>query len=207
MVHSKANAWGAELHLRSCDVYQQSGRGALACNGMTCWLNCWTWQVRASVDKPRNLKVYAFVDSNYATNKETRKSGIGYFVTIGGCLVSAALKTQPSVTLSSTQAEYIAASMCATEVDFVQMLIEADSRDPIGDSPWGQHRCNFLDGGSGGWQPNKNIDIRWHLLRSIMCGENPRLHIVFTRLENNMADRRDRRIDDVIKWRHVAGHW
>eukprot|EP00980_Cylindrotheca_fusiformis_P021891 scaffold8736_cov95-Cylindrotheca_fusiformis.AAC.1 len=74
--------------------------------------------------KPNDLKIYAYVDSNYATNKETRKSVTGFVVTIGGCLVSYSSKTQPSVTLSSTEAEYIAASMCATEVKFIQMLLE-----------------------------------------------------------------------------------
>ncbi len=73
-------------------------------------------KVKHRLMKPRNFKVYAFLDSNYATNKETRNSVTGYFVTIRGCLVSAASKTQPSVTLSSTEAEYIVASMCTTEV-------------------------------------------------------------------------------------------
>eukprot|EP00980_Cylindrotheca_fusiformis_P025459 scaffold13757_cov82-Cylindrotheca_fusiformis.AAC.1 len=54
--------------------------------------------------KPNDLKIYAYVDSNYATNKETRKSVTGFVVTIGGCLVSYSSKTQPSVTLSSTEA-------------------------------------------------------------------------------------------------------
>ena len=62
-------------------------------------------RVELCLMKPRDLKVYAYVDSNYATNKDTRKSVTGYIVTIGGCLVSAASKTQPSVTLSSTEAE------------------------------------------------------------------------------------------------------
>lgn len=74
-----------------------------------------------------NLKVVAFVDSNYATNKETRKSVSGYLVTVGGCLVSWTSKTQPSVTLSSTEAEYVSMSMCTTEVKFVQMLMKKPS--------------------------------------------------------------------------------
>jgi hypothetical protein len=74
--------------------------------------------------KPKDLKVYAYVDSNYATNKETRKSVTGFVLTIGGYLVSYISKSHPSVTLSSTEAEYVAASMCATEVKFVQMLLE-----------------------------------------------------------------------------------
>ena len=71
-------------------------------------------KVKLQQMKPRNLKIYAHIDSNWVTKKETRKSVAGYGTTIGGCLVSATSKTQPSVTLSFTEAEYLAASMCAT---------------------------------------------------------------------------------------------
>ena len=71
-------------------------------------------KVKLQLMKPRDLKIYAYIDSNFATNKETRKSVAGYGTTIEGCLASATSTTQPLVTLSSTQAEYVAASMCAT---------------------------------------------------------------------------------------------
>jgi hypothetical protein len=112
--------------------------------------------------KPTDLDVIGFVDSDYASNKEDRKSISGYLVLVGRCLVSwgkspvafckrhqqhrfcyllpynygqqrlerrpSALwhpaERQPSVTLSSTEAEYVAASMCATEIKLVQMLME-----------------------------------------------------------------------------------
>jgi hypothetical protein len=38
--------------------------------------------------KPKTLTIEAFVDSDYATNKDTRRSVTGYLVTIGGALVS-----------------------------------------------------------------------------------------------------------------------
>ena len=44
-------------------------------------------------------------------DKDTRRSTTGYVVTIGSCLVSWMSKAQPSVTLSSTEVEYVAASM------------------------------------------------------------------------------------------------
>ena len=60
--------------------------------------------------KPKDLKVYGYVDSNFATNKDNRKSVTGYVLTIGGCLISYSSKSQPTLTLSSTEAEYVAAS-------------------------------------------------------------------------------------------------
>jgi len=148
-------------------------------------------EVELRLMKPKDMKVYAYVDSNYATNKETRKSVTGYFVTIGGCLVSAASKTQPSVTLSSTEAEYIAASMCGTEIKFIQMLLEelmptADVRPAtLFEDNTG---AIFLMENQAVGSRTKHIDIRWHHLRELMRGENPRLRVVFTRSENNFAD-------------------
>jgi hypothetical protein len=151
--------------------------------------------------KPRDLKVYAFVDSNYATNKETRKSVTGYFVTIGGCLVSAASKTQPSVTLSSTEAEYIAASMCATEIKFLQMLLE-ELMPTEETRPATLFEDNtgaiFLMENQAVGNRTKHIDIRWHHLRSMMQGEDPRLQVVFIRSENNLADLATKNVTEAL---------
>ena len=75
-------------------------------------------------NKPKDLAIVGMVDSDFATNKDTRKSTTGYLVTVGGCLVSWMSKAQPSVTLSNTEAEYVAASMCVTEIRFITMLMD-----------------------------------------------------------------------------------
>jgi hypothetical protein len=51
-------------------------------------------------------------------------------VTVGGCLVSWQLKKQTGVTLSSTEAEFVAMSMVATEVKFVVSLITEMGNGP-----------------------------------------------------------------------------
>jgi hypothetical protein len=48
---------------------------------------------------------------------------MGYLTLVGNCLVGWTSKEQPSITLSSTEAEYMAASMCATEIKFIQILL------------------------------------------------------------------------------------
>jgi Reverse transcriptase (RNA-dependent DNA polymerase) len=74
--------------------------------------------------KPTDMNVTGFVDSDYASNKENRKSITGYLTLVGNCLVGWTSKGQPSITLSSTEAEYMAASICVTEIKFIRMLLE-----------------------------------------------------------------------------------
>ena len=151
--------------------------------------------------KPKDLKAYAFVDSNWATNKENRKSVTGYVLTIGGCLVNWVSKSQPSVTLSSTEAEYVAASMCATDIMFVQMLMEEVV-------PYMETRpatlfedntgCIFLLENKAVGSRTKHIDIKMHHIREMMQGNSPRLVVKFTRSESNYADPMTKNVTDGI---------
>ena len=151
--------------------------------------------------KPRDLKVYGYVDSNFATNKDNRKSVTGYVLTIGGCLVSFSSKTQPSVTLSSTEAEYVAASTCATEIKFIQMLMEEVV-------PWETVRpATILEDNTGAiylmenqavGNRTKHIDIRMHHIREMMSGEEPRMRVIFTPSELNFADPMTKNVTEAI---------
>ena len=63
------------------------------------------------VRKPKVLKAVMFCDSNYATYKETIKSVSGLVTTLGRTLLTCSSKTQRTVTLSSTEVEYMALSI------------------------------------------------------------------------------------------------
>jgi transposase InsO family protein len=151
--------------------------------------------------KPRDLKVYGYVDSNWATNKETRRSVTGYVLTLGGCLINWVSKTQPAVTLSSTEAEYVAASICATDIKFVQMLLEeivpsVDARP-----------ATLLEDNTGAiylmenqavGNRTKHIDIRMHHIREMMHGNTPRMVVRFTPSELNFADPMTKNVTEAI---------
>jgi hypothetical protein len=44
----------------------------------------------------------------------------------------------------------------------------------------------------------KHIDIRWHHMREMMTGENPRLRVLFTRSEENFADVLTKNVTEAI---------
>ena len=75
------------------------------------------------IRKPKVMKAVMFCDSNYATDKETRKSVSGLVDTLGGTILTCSLKTHRTVMLSSTKAKYIALSACAPDVNFISMLL------------------------------------------------------------------------------------
>ena len=154
--------------------------------------------------KPKNLKVVAAVDSNYAVNKENRRSVTGYIVTIGGCIVSWTSKTQASVTLSSTEAEYVAMSMCATEVKFVQMLIdELAPEQQIKPATIYEDNTGaiFLANNRQVGARTKHIDVREHHIRELI--DNGSLEIEHIRTENNPADLCTKNVSETTNAKHA----
>uniref|UniRef100_A0A3Q7IES9 Reverse transcriptase Ty1/copia-type domain-containing protein n=1 Tax=Solanum lycopersicum TaxID=4081 RepID=A0A3Q7IES9_SOLLC len=58
---------------------------------------------------------YGYSDSDYAGDVDKRRSMIGYVFTLGGSVVSWKATLQPTVTLSTTEAEYMALTEAAKE--------------------------------------------------------------------------------------------
>jgi hypothetical protein len=136
---------------------------------------------------PKSLKVMAYVDSDYAKNTDTRRSVSGYVTTLGGVITTWASKTQHTVALSSTEAEYMALSLCAQEVVFMQMLLD----EIIGcEKPGLIYEDNtgaiFLVKNSQVGQRTKHIDIRHHFLRDLW--KSGQIEVVYVKSEDNIAD-------------------
>lgn len=151
--------------------------------------------------RPIDLKLYAYVDSNWASNKETRKSVTGYIVTLGGAPLNFVSRSQQSVSLSSTEAEYMAASVCATEIQFIQMLVTEIVPDAV------VRPATLLEDNTGAiylmenqavGNRTKHIDIRAHHIRELMQGEDPRLRVCFVRSEMNFADLMTKNVTEKI---------
>jgi hypothetical protein len=87
------------------------------------YLKCHQEEVKLTYLKPKALRFLSNVDSNYATDKETRRSVSGAIHTIGGTIVNWLSKTPQSVTLSSKEAEYVSLCTGAQETTFIQILL------------------------------------------------------------------------------------
>jgi hypothetical protein len=70
-----------------------------------------------------NLDIDAHVDSAFADDKQTGRSTNGFVITLGIGAVSWSSKRQSLVTLSTTEAEYVAASSAAREVVWLTTLL------------------------------------------------------------------------------------
>ena len=72
----------------------------------------------------RTWELVAYSDSDYAGEKETRRSVYGYFMYFCGVPIAWRNKGIGSVVLSTTEAEYIALSQVVKELKFIIQLLQ-----------------------------------------------------------------------------------
>ena len=123
---------------------------------------------------PKDTRIVAFVDSDYASNRADRKSISGHLVTIGGCLVSWQSKKQTGVTLSSTESEFVAMSMAATEIKFIHSLLsEIQSDNTIQPSILREDNTGaiFMANNTAIRQRTKHVDIRYRFVNDMILSK------------------------------------
>ncbi|GAA0167068.1 transmembrane signal receptor [Lithospermum erythrorhizon] len=115
-------------------------------------------------------KLDVYTDSDYAGDLEDRKSTSGYVTIMSSGAVTWCSKKQPIVTLSTTEAEFVAATVCTCQVLWMKKVlaelgyeenvctqIKCDNSSTIklSKNPVMHGRC-------------KHIDIRFHFLRDLV---------------------------------------
>ena len=135
-----------------------------------------------------NWELKAFCDRDWAGNKDDRRSITGYCVYFQGCLVAWKSRAQKNVTLSSSEAEYVAISEVCTEIMFIKTILSflgVEIKRPI------QVSCDnvgaiFLSHNAKASARTKHIDIQYHFIREHVV--DGLVEIVFVRSEENDAD-------------------
>jgi len=154
---------------------------------------------------PKDRRVVAFVDSDYASDRGDRKSISGYLVTIGGCLVSWQSKKQTGVTLSSTESEFVAMSMAATEIKFVvSLLTELFKGPPTLPSILKEDNTGaiFMAKNTAIGQRTKHVDIRYRFVNDmILCKDLTVEHI---RSGDNPSDTMTKNLPLALFVKHAA---
>jgi hypothetical protein len=129
--------------------------------------------------------VVAYVDSDYAGDKENRRSITGYLI-----YPYDVREQQGGVTLSSSEAEYNAIREVATELKFLRMILDILEIDTGGlmkvfvDNIGAIHPANNASSG----MRTKHIDSRIHYVRDLPQGDDKILEIEYVRSEENKSD-------------------
>ena len=115
-----------------------------------------------------SLNVYA--DEDYANKENDRRSVSGIAVTLGGIVVSHASKTQRVVSLSTSEAEYIAAGDGVKEALFVRSVLSFIAPETCGASIKvleDNQRTKALIENPLSSAKSKHIDVRFHSIREL----------------------------------------
>ncbi|BFG28414.1 hypothetical protein CerSpe_146880 [Prunus speciosa] len=73
--------------------------------------------------KGEDCKLIGYCDADYAGDHDTRRSTTGYVFKLGSGTISWCSKRQPTVSFSTTEAEYRAAAMAAQEITWLTQLM------------------------------------------------------------------------------------
>ncbi|MFS7989867.1 putative RNA-directed DNA polymerase [Helianthus anomalus] len=135
-----------------------------------------------------NQKLQIYTDSDYARDTEDRRCTSGYVCMFNGAAISWSSRKQDIVTLSSTEAEYVAATTCACHCIWLKGLLEELEEKSMG-------TVTILCDNSSTIKLSKNpvmhrrtkhIDVRFHYLRDLVKKEVVKLE--FCRTEEQLAD-------------------
>ncbi len=134
------------------------------------------------------LVVYS--DSDHAGDPDSRKSISGFVLFLNGIPICYKSKMQATVSLSSSEAEWIALSEAVKEIVFVVQLlgdigIKVDTPVIVKvDNIGAIHMAENVTSGAR----TRHIDIRTKFVREYNSGTDPLIKIVFCKSEDNVSD-------------------
>ncbi|XP_071734160.1 secreted RxLR effector protein 161-like [Rutidosis leptorrhynchoides] len=106
-----------------------------------------------------NVLLKGFVDADWVGDANDRHSTSGYYFNMSSVVISWCSKKQDVVALSSTEAEYIAATMAAQEYYVVKLKCDNESAIKLASNPVFHART-------------KHIEMRYHFIREmVLSGE------------------------------------
>lgn len=154
-----------------------------------------------------NDALIAYTDSDYAGDLDDRKSTSGYVFLLSSGAISWSSKKQPIVSLSTTEAEFIAAATCAcqaiwlkrvlstldhTQQETITIYCDSSSAIKLSKNP-------VMHGRS------KHIDVRFHFLRELTQAGTVKL--VHCNTLEQIADvmTKPLKMNDFLKLREMLG--
>lgn len=152
-------------------------------------------------------ELVAFTDSDYAGDIDDRKSTSGYVFLLGSGSIAWASKKQAVVSLSTTEAEFISAAMCACQCIWLNRILDSlcfsQSKSSVifcdNSSAVKLSKNPVMHGRS------KHIDVRYHFLRDLV--KDGRIELVHCGTAEQVADilTKPLKADTFVKLRKELG--
>nr|KYP57482.1 Retrovirus-related Pol polyprotein from transposon TNT 1-94 [Cajanus cajan] len=133
-------------------------------------------------------ELQAYTDSDYAGDLEDRKSTSGYVFIMSGGSVAWSSRKQPIVTISTTEAEFIAAAGCACQAVWMRRVLKELGYKQEGSTVI---KCDNYSTIKLSKNPvmhgkSKHIDVRFHFLRDLT--KNNEIELVHCGTQDQVAD-------------------
>ena len=146
---------------------------------------------------PTDIKPEIYTDSSWANDLETRRSTSGMVVKFNGNIISWSSRKQKTVAISSTEAEYMAASEATCEALWLRTWIREVFRIDVPVTIYCDNQSAIaLAKNDTFHQRTKHIDIRYHMIREHVASGAIQLKFVPT--DEQEADILTKRLDSGI---------
>ena len=116
-----------------------------------------------------------YTDSDYVGDKSTRISVTGYILFFMGVPIIWRSKSQKSIMLSSSEAEYVALSEAAKEIKKLPIVVRVDNVGAI-----------FMSKNTSTSGQTKHIDIHYQYVNEMIL--DGFLKVLFVKMSENVAD-------------------
>ena len=129
-----------------------------------------------------------YTDSDFAGSLDDRKIASGYIFHLGLGAISWASKKQPIVTISSTEAEYVAATTAACQAVWLRRVMKELQQEHEEPTPvyCDNNSTIALSKNHVFHQKNKHIDTRYHFIRELV--NNGEIYLKFCKSKDQLVD-------------------
>jgi hypothetical protein len=134
------------------------------------------------------VNVSAFSDADWGGDLDDRKSTTGYIVKVNGCAVNWMSKKQPTVALSSAEAEYMAMVNATQEILWTVNLLKEmkqSVKEPVVLMTDNQ-AAESISKNDTNHSKTKHIDIKHHFIRDVI--KNEQMVVQWIDTNNQEAD-------------------
>nr|GEV20990.1 retrovirus-related Pol polyprotein from transposon TNT 1-94 [Tanacetum cinerariifolium] len=133
-------------------------------------------------------KLEVYTDSDYARDVEDRKCTSGYACIMSNATICWSSRKQGIVTLSSTEAEYVAATACACHCVWLMGLLKEMNKEGMSSV---EIKCDNSSTIKLAKNPvlhrrTKHIDVRFHYMRNLV--NDGKIQLVFCPTTDQVAD-------------------